>query len=147
MGSTEHLSLYINGRRLDQLLSEAVNDKYSGLIPSWLSYYDEEYMPGRKEKAYVRNQTILSETPVILPILLCPDDFDFSCTVIVTEVFCTADTVIRKRFGADITSFSPDEKELPQHIGKKIVWFNGTGPFGFKKSDYISCVSCFADEN
>ncbi|MDR2869061.1 MAG: hypothetical protein LBV04_01275, partial [Deferribacteraceae bacterium] len=97
-----NLSLYINGRRLDEILSQ-VHENYLGLIPSWLDYYDEDFA-GQQEKQYIWQQTKLSDKPVVLPILLCPDDFDFSCTVIVVEVCWSGDTVVTwSRFGIDVT--------------------------------------------
>ena len=140
-----HLSIYINGKRLDEWLAEMVRVDYLGLIPAWLPLYDEHFLPGIKEAAYVRQRLILSETPVALPVLLCPDDFDFSCTVIVAEVFCTNDTVVWRRLGTDVTPFDPCEQELPPYIGKQVNWFDGIGPFTFEKAAYAACVSRFTE--
>ena len=113
MGSSEHLSIYINDERLDEFLSKEVDKMYLGLIPTWLNYYDEEYAPSMKDKQYVWKQTRLENGINVLPILLCPDDFDFSCATIVVEVIDRGDTVIWNRFGKDVTEFSADEVELP----------------------------------
>jgi hypothetical protein len=42
---------------------------------------------------------VLNRDHAITPILSCPDDFDFSCIVIVAEVFKNNDTVIWRRIG------------------------------------------------
>ena len=123
------------------------NEGFFGLIPAWLNFYDENYMPSKAEKEYVCRQTTLSETPVILPILLCPDDFDFSCTVVVVEVICKDNTVIWKRFGVDVTPFNNEDKNLPNYIGEKVNWFDGLSSFKFEKSAYVECVSHFAEES
>jgi hypothetical protein len=143
MGVCRHLSLYINGVRLDEILSQKTQEDFRGLIPAWLDFYDESFEPSLKEKQYVRKQMVLSEMPVILPVLLCPDDFDFSCTVIVVEVICHGNTVVWNRFGADVTPFDMNEEDLPKYIGKKVNWFTGAGPYHFLKSDYLSCLSNF----
>lgn len=70
MGNIEHLSIYIDDKRLDELLAEEVCAEYLGLIPSWLNYYDNSIPTSIKEKEYVWRQTQLSDKPVILPILL-----------------------------------------------------------------------------
>jgi hypothetical protein len=113
MGKREHLSIFVNGERLDDYLSKNVDDSFLGLVPAWLNDYDETFLPSKKEKEYVWEQTKLENGTRILPILLCPDDFDFSCTTIVVEVIGQSDTVIWNRFGADMTDFDVDEIELP----------------------------------
>jgi len=143
MGQNEHLSIYINGVRFDEMLSK-INESYRGLIPAWLDYYDREFAPSMREKQYVLEKTKLSDEPTLLPIMLCPDDFDFSCTVITVEVICEQDTVIWKRFGIDTTPFDSNETELPKCIGKEITWFCGIGPFVFAKSAYMQCIAAFA---
>lgn len=147
MDNIEHLSIYIDDKRLDELLAEKVCEEYLGLIPSWLNYYDNGNSTSIKEKQYVWQQTQLSDKPVVLPILLCPDDFDFSCTVIVVEVICVEDKVIWRKIGIDSTPFDINEIELPKYIGKKIDWFEHIGPFEFSKAEYLLCVSQFADTN
>jgi len=140
--NNEHLCVFVNGVRLDELLSE-VNKNYLGLVPALLDWYDENFTPSVKEKEYVWNQVKLENGIKILPILLCPDDFDFSCTTIVVEVIDNSDTVVWNRFGADITEFSADEVELPKYIGKKIEWFHNIKPFIFSKKDYLKCIDLF----
>ena len=142
MGEREHLSIYINGVRLDEILA-TVDETYFGLIPAWVDEYDESYEPNMREKRYVLEKTKLSDRPTELPIMLCPDDFDFSCTVIVVEVICAGNTVIWSRFGADVTIYDADETELPKYIGKKVDWFSGIGPFTFSKQIYMDCILRF----
>lgn len=145
MGKIEHLSIYIDNKRLDELLAQEVQADYLGLIPAWLNFYDKAFAPSMMEKQYVWQQTQLSDQPVVLPILLCPDDFDFSCTVIVVEVICEQDKVIWRKFGVDITPFDADETQLPKCIGKKVNWIRNVGPFTFSKTEYLLCVSQFFD--
>ena len=59
-----------------------------------MDWYDEDYQPSMKEKRYVWERTRLENSIEILPIMLCPDDFDFSCTTVVVEVIDQGDTVV-----------------------------------------------------
>lgn len=146
MGSIEHLSIYVNGKRLDEYVAERINKEYLGLIPAWLYYYDSSF-DGKKEKEYVWEQTKLCHDTRILPILLCPDDFDFSCTVVIVEVTDKGKFVQWNRFGIDCTEFEPGENLLPKYIGKNQQWFDGIGPFIFKKSEYEQCIKTFLHQN
>lgn len=145
MGETRHLCIYINGQMLDEIVSQKEDGSYLGLIPAWLNYYEEQYPPSKKEKEYVWRQAKLGEGKKTLPILLCPDDFDFSCTVIVVEAEQQGNTVVWHRFGADVTGYSTGESTLPAYIGKKVEWFKGIGPYTFSKEEYLCCVGAFRE--
>lgn len=138
----EHLCIFINGIRLDIILSD-VDENYFGLVPSLLNWYDESSLSSIKEKQYIWSQAKLESGIKILPILLCPDDFDFSCTTIVVEVIDNNKTVSWSRFGVDITEFSADEVDLPKYIGKKVNWFTKIKPFVFLKNEYSDCIKLF----
>jgi len=142
IGVRDHLSILINNIRLDEILAK-VNENFLGLIPSWLDYYDEDDASSMKEKQYVLEKTKLSDKPYILPIMLCPSDFDFSCTVIVVEVICSGKNVIWNKFGIDTTPFDRYETQLPKYIGKEVTWFSEIGPFTFSKDEYLHCLSEF----
>jgi len=139
----EFLCVFINGKRLDECISSHVSSDYIGLIPSWLDLYDMNYEPSREEKEFVWKQTKLDEKRKILPILLCPDDFDFSCTVVVVEVISEVDAVIWNRFGVDVSKFNPDEDGVFKYIGNAVEWFDGIRPHVFCKSEYTTCVDEF----
>ena len=102
--------------RLELFLSKRVNEHFVGLVSSWiLDWYDDECEPSRKEKQYVIAQTRLENNTKNLPVLLCPDDFDFSCTCVVVEVINKGDTVVWNRFGFDVTPYSPSTTEIPSY--------------------------------
>jgi len=141
MGDREHLCIFINGERFDEFLSNNVCCTYLGLIPSWLDYYNDDI-----EKEYVWEQTKLDSIAKVLPIMLCPDDFDFSCAVVVVEVINEPGTVIWNRMGVDKTEFDPCESELPKYIGKTVEWFANIRPMVFNKDEYLLCVEKFRAE-
>lgn len=143
MGNIEHLAIYVNEKRLDEYLAERISKDYLGLIPAWLDYYDGSYAPSIREKEYVWEQTQLCCDTRVLPVLLCPDDFDFSCTVVIVEVTDKGEFVHWNRFGIDCTEFEPGKDIFPQYIGKNQKWFDDIGPFVFKKSEYQQCIKSF----
>jgi hypothetical protein len=59
---------------------------------AWTDEYDFE-----ADALFMR--FVLGQENAITPILLCPDDFDFSCVVIVADVIKQNDKVIWKRIG------------------------------------------------
>ena len=140
----EHLSVHVNDERLDIFLSKMNEDSYDGLVSSWLlDWYDNHFEESLEEKQYVLTQTMLENDTKVLPILLCPDDFDFSCTCVVVEVIDNGNTVTWNRFGFDITPFSANETELPPYIGKEVKWFSDAAPLIFDRNEYISCIKSF----
>lgn len=65
----------------------------------------------------------------VVPILVCPDDADFSCTVLIVEVEFTDNTVKWCRFGFD---------QSPQNeIGSTVVWFKNSPTYEFNKIGYV----------
>jgi len=143
----EFLFVLINGERLDEYIANHVSNDYRGLIPSWLDFYSKDYEPRKREKEFVWAQIRLDEKIKILPILLCPDDFDFSCTVVVVEVISEIDTVIWNRVGVDVSKFNPDKEGVFKYIGDTVEWFDDIRPHVFSKSEYINCVDAFIQWN
>jgi len=141
----EHLSIYINGIRLDEMLARQEDETFLGLVPAWLDWYDDDFAPSRMEKEYVLRRMIPTDTATQTPVLLCPDDFDFSCTAIVAEVVCVDDHVFWKRMGIDVTPYDAEETVWPKYIGRNVRWFTHCNGFVFDKEEYLACVSCFAE--
>lgn len=71
---------------------------------TWTNEYD--YDGDRRFMKY-----ILEQDKAVTPILSCPDDFDFSCIVIVADVIKYDDKVIWKRLGRVDHSFEVFEEE------------------------------------
>ncbi len=73
-----------------------------------------------------------------VPILMCPDDLDFSCSLIIAEVMPVGDLVRWLRLGIDKT-MTIDPKE----VGKEVSWFEELHPMAFDRTDYEACVREF----
>ncbi len=131
-----HLHFFINDKELDELLEKADPGKnYLGLVPTLLSWLDEE-----NERKFVWESAKLEENvSKIFPILMCPDDCDFSCTIILAEVFSNGDSIYWKRIGLDA------RENILDSFGSKVKWINNIGSFVFRKNEYIRCLKIFEE--
>ncbi len=105
--------ILIDGKPLYEYIEEWVKDDkklYESLAPidyldiCWTYDYDFE-----GDARFMR--FVLSKDTAITPILSCPDDFDFSCIVIVADVLKTEDTVFWRRIGKVDQSKASFEEE------------------------------------
>lgn len=125
-----HPMIFVNGKSLDELLLEHIDDEVLlGLIPSITWLWDD----GEHQKA-VERFVIETIGSTAVPILVCPDDADFSCTVLIVEVeFC--DEIVKwSRFGLDRSTGS--------EIATTVDWFKNSPGYSFRKSEYLT----FRDE-
>lgn len=78
-----YLELFIDDVRLDEFLFYYLKIDYiKNLISAWSSFLND-----RNEQDYIwRVIYIQDNNEITIPILLCPDDLDLSCTVIVAKV-------------------------------------------------------------
>jgi len=128
---SEHLVIFIDGKPLDLFLDEKVGDDIEGLVPS-ISWLDSKL-----ERDYAIDK-LLPEKKVkmtIAPILICPDDMDLSCTVIVVDIEFKKDSVIFKKFGFDMSSVNN-----PIVLGRKVIWFKGIKRLEFNRAQYERCM-------
>lgn len=84
-----HPTIFIDGEPLDALLHRHYPEGlYEGLVPvivDWLN------MPN--EQAFVRGKLLTRKQLDIVPLLMCPDDCDLSCTIIAAEIERSSETV------------------------------------------------------
>lgn len=95
--STEpHPALFVDGEPLDGWLDARLDGLEAlDLVPAqhWL---DDE---AERELSWRRLSELLPGIPVVVPLLICPDDLDLSCTVIVAEQQLEQNRVVWRRFG------------------------------------------------
>lgn len=103
------------------------------MVPAWLGWLVEEH-----EQALVRERMWprVGER-LIVPLLVCPDDLDFTCTLVVAEVSSTEDEVTWERVGLDVTD--PRKHAEP---GGEVNWF-GIAPMHFPRGEYLAAVEGF----
>lgn len=135
------LKLKVDDKWLDELLDEyAPNRQLKGLIPTLCFRMErdienqivwERILPNTNEKR-------------IAPILMCPDDLDFSCTIVTVECAAKKDYVEWKNFALDIT---PNTYQNPLFIGRNSSFL--THPqlkFQFRRSEYKNVVKQFQEQ-
>jgi len=136
----DHLIITVDGRPLDHFISDFDLDgrhAYKGLVPTLLDWLDNK---DERRIVWERIYPIIGQT-TIGPILMCPDDCDFSCTIVVAEIARTENTIEWKRIGINL---SPTYKSV-EKMGKEVNWFRGL-QFTFTITDYLDCIEDFKKE-
>ena len=91
----ETLSVFVDDTELSKYVSKHADDEsYLGLWSAWM--VNENEMD--QELIYIKS-LLEDKVSANIPILLCPDDFDFSCTIIFAKVVHTDDEVIWSNIG------------------------------------------------
>lgn len=134
-GYWDFINYRVDGYWLDEKLEELYpGQMYRGLIPTLVFWMERE-----DEKAVVWKRILPDgEETAICPILMCPDDNDFSCTLIVAEVSNGGDVVRWKRLGLDMTRAWEAEK-----VGSTVEWFDKIPELVFSKQDYLTMLEAF----
>lgn len=131
----DFINYRIDGYWLDEKLDELYpNNTYKGLIPTLVYWMERE-----DEKAVVWKRILPRETETtICPILMCPDDNDFSCILIVAEIRNCGDLIQWKQIGIDKTKEWGAEK-----VGSSVEWFDKLTELNFSKQDYLTMLEAF----
>jgi hypothetical protein len=134
-GHPDFINYRIDEFWLDEKLDELYPDKmYKGLVPCLL-----DRMEWENEKEVVRSRIFPNENETtICPILMCPDDNDFSCTLIVAEIRNCGDRIQWSKIGIDKTTEWEAEK-----VGNYVEWMEKVPEFNFLMSDYLAMLENF----
>lgn len=127
-----HLAIAVDGVPLDELLDAARPDlQLAGLVSSLLGWFHDE------ADCLVPWQRVLPAVGCsgYAPLLICPDDLDFSCSVVMAEVVGEAEVIRWDRLGFDATHRGA--------VGSYIRWEPGLGPFRFSRREYEACLAAF----
>lgn len=123
-------SITIDGERLAILAgSFAPTAHYAELVAVLLPLEMSALSPSERRAARARLLPSSGETTVA-PILMCPDDLDFSCTVVVVEVQHQDRMVRWLRLGAEGGDAG-------------IEWWPRFQPLAFDVDDYVRCLDGF----
>ncbi len=135
--SASYLMFAIDGMPLDIWLQERTGDRaYLGLVPSLTELTDEREL----EVAWER--IIPASSSQIAPILICPDDLDFWCTVVVAEISKdNEEEICWRRLGLNLT-----KPYRAEDLGADVDWIERIGPLRFGWAEYISCIEQFRME-
>lgn len=128
-----HLVWMVENKNFDQLLDEIYPDKeLLGLVPaiSWLK--------DKSIKNQVYSSSILSG---ITPILICPDEQNLSCLVIVADISVEENQVVWKKIGIQ----HPADSGYIES-GRDIEWLTGIEECIFEKRKYIQSIEALNEE-
>lgn len=135
-GYWDFINYKIDGYWLDEKLDELYpGNMYKGLIPTLVYWMERE-----DEKTVVWKRILPGENETsICPILMCPDDNDFSCTLIVAEIRNCGQLIQWKQLGINKT------KEWDaENVGSTVEWFDNKFPeLNFPKADYLTMIENF----
>ncbi|RCW40099.1 hypothetical protein [Paenibacillus prosopidis] len=136
----EHHTIVIDGTPLDLLLHNYYpSNNLLGMIPTIIDWV---YDPKEKECIKGRYNSISKE--VVLPVLMCPDDCDLLCTVIVANVVKADGYIIWKKVGIDMST-REDMLLGCERIGSKVDWLDRISPMTFEEAQYSSHLSKIYD--
>lgn len=133
--SDTFLNFKIDGYWLDEKLEELYpGNLYKGTVPTLLFWMEID-----KERQIVWDRILPQpNSTTICPILMCPDDADFSCTLIDVEIENTGQTIKWNKIGLDKTEEFEAEK-----IGSKVEWFAKVKPLEFMLDEYKIMLTKF----
>lgn len=130
--SEPHLVIAVDGIPLDELLDKAIPDSnIAGFVSSLLGWFHNE------GDRVIPWQRILPEVGCTgyAPILICLDDLDYDCTVVIVEVFAEADAIRWDRLGFDVSHTS--------EVGACVRWEPRFGQYRFTRAQYEQCLTAF----
>jgi hypothetical protein len=135
--SEPHLIIRVDGEPLDEFLeNHSTGLELRGLIPAWLAWLTND-----AEQAVVWERMI---PPLLgrvrVPVLMCPDDLDFSCQLIIADLEVTPEVIVWHRIGSDIS-----QSMEPRRVGEEVAWFESIPPLRFPRNDYEACVASFVN--
>lgn len=134
--SEPHLRFAVDGVALDELLEDWYpNHGFHGLVPT-----TSNWLTSKVEQTVVWDRFLdRSSEWVSVPILCCPDDLDFSCSLAMVDARFSNDSVEWRAFGFDQTGFDL----LPEEVGASVCWLPPKRPLIFARDEYGRVASEF----
>jgi hypothetical protein len=134
----DFVNFCVDGEWLDEKLNSLYPDKYfKGLIPT-LDYA----LSSEAEKKVVWERVLPNENlTLICPLLMCPDDLDFSCTLIVGEIRSAEKFIYWLKLGVDRSKEWEADK-----VGTTVEWFDSFPELCFEKAAYTKMLSVFKQQ-
>lgn len=119
----EHHTIIIDGISLDLMIHRQYpSDNLLGMIPTIIDWVDDP-----KEKEFLKKRFNSEGKEVVLPVLMCPDDCDLLCTVIIDRSYEEF-----KLLGCD-------------GIGSTVDWLEKIPAMIFEETQYSSQLSKIYD--
>lgn len=136
----EHLTIVVDDIPLDKLLHSLYPSRnFLGLVPTIVDWLDDE-----QERVFVKRRFTSANQEEILPILMCPDDCDLWCTVIVANVVKADGQITWKKIGVDVST-REDMLLGCGVIGSRVDWLDKIVPMNFEETQYWTQLSRIYD--
>lgn len=137
-GIDNYLNIKIDNKWLDETLEYLhPNNFLKGLVPTLLFWMEIDQEIDVVWKRILPNPGIVS----FCPILMCPDDCDFSCTLIIAEIENKDDHIFWNKLGLDKTY------ELnPEMVGSTVDWFETPTGLCFDMKEYKKLIQSFKND-
>jgi hypothetical protein len=134
----EHLVMMIDDVQLDKIIPSIDEEGHmTGLVSTLLN----GWMDNENESDIVWDRIDLRPNEIkMVPLLMCPDDCDFSCTIIIAEMKLEKGKVHIKKLGIDETSTRDSQ---PNTVGRNVNWISGLGPYIFDQVEFEKCIKEF----
>ena len=125
----------VDGMSLEKIVLDKCNEDITpGLVPTLLNWLSD-----LEEREVVWSRTLPEEKKKAnLPILMCSEDIDLWCTLIIAEVEVDKDYVYWNKFGLEVS-----DAETPQEIGKEVKWYKDIPPMIFSRKEYEELLNRF----
>tara|TARA_B110000211_G_C14056443_1_gene543595 strand:+ start:1546 stop:2025 length:480 start_codon:yes stop_codon:yes gene_type:complete len=124
----------VDGVSLEDIVLKNRPDILEGLVPTLLNWLED---PEERKEVWLRSFPDLDKKE-LLPILMCEEDIDFSCTLIIAEVTCDDNFIYWNKFGLE-----DSDAQTPGEIGKSVMWFDEVKPMKFTIADYSDLLNKF----
>jgi hypothetical protein len=123
-------TIFIDGKNI-----ETLHDQLTMLVPAMNEYI----FPAEDRELVWRLLEPRMDGQVIAPILVCGDDCDLYCTVVVAEITYKKDTICWERLGFDVSENENVEK-VQQRIGLNVDWIVDIPPMTFDREEYTHSI-------
>lgn len=127
------LEVWLGDRYLPDALGNRgyLGDDFLGLVPAqgWLIDDDEQKL------AWDRIESVDAGVSTVIPLLVCGDDVDLKCTVIVAEQVASEEDVTWQRFGFSRTA--------GRETGISTAWIREIPPVTFSRAEFLAALATF----
>lgn len=124
----------IDGKSLEDIVIDENPSILKGLVPTLLNWL---VIKEERDLVWGRVLPSLGEKSN-LPILICSDDIDLYCTLIIVEVEINEEYVYWNKLGLE----NGTNNNL-NTIGNNVTWFDNIKQMKFKKEDYKNVLNKF----
>jgi len=132
----KYYGILIDNTSLEDFVLKNNSDRVKhGLVSTFLNWLSD---PNERRVVWERTLPEL-DYKTNLPILMCGEDIDLWCDVIITEIEISNEYVYWNKFGLDIGS----GENMPESIGKNVEWFDNIKPLKFEKEEYTQVITLF----